>query len=110
MKTAERAQIELNDSAAAAGLAIAAGVPPEGRSRCARLVRATEAVLALPTAPLPGLKEEVAAGVPDLHRAGLSCLAGDGEAARADLDAAEAARTGSEERIDKLLFGTSADR
>jgi len=109
MKRAEPVQIELNDSVAAVGPAVAASVAPKARPLCSRLVRAAEAVLALPPAPLPGLKEELAAGAQDLHRAGLACLAGDEVAARAHLDAARAVRTGSEDRVDKLLFGTAAD-
>ncbi|XGX79282.1 hypothetical protein LQK93_02084 [Terrabacter sp. BE26] len=109
MKTAEPVQIELNDSVAVVGAALAAGVAAKARPGCSRLVRAAEALLALPPAPLPALKEELAAGARDLHRAGLTCLAGDEVAARAHLHAAQAARTGSEERVDKLLFGTAAD-
>jgi hypothetical protein len=109
MKRAEPVQIELNDSVAAVGPAVEVGVASKARPLCSRLVRAAEAVLALPPAPLPGLREELAAGAQDLHRAGLTCLAGDEVAARAHLDAARAARTGSEERVDKLLFGTAAD-
>jgi len=109
MKRAEPVQIELNDSVAAVGPAVAASVAPKARPLCSRLVRAAEAVLALPPAPLPGLKEELAAGAQDLHRAGLACLAGDEVAAHAHLDAARAVRTGSEDRVDKLLFGTAAD-
>lgn len=109
MKMAEPAQIELNDSVAAVGPAMAAGVASKARPGCMALVRAAENVLALPPAPLPGLKEQLAAGAPDLHRAGLACLAGDTVAARARLNAAQAARTGSEDRVDRLLFGTAAD-
>ncbi len=70
MKMAEPAQIELNDSVAAVGPAMAAGDASRARPGCTALVRAAENVLALPPAPLPGLKEELAAGAPDLHRAG----------------------------------------
>jgi len=110
MKIAEPAQIELNNSVAAVGPAMAAGVASKAQPRCLALVRAAEDVLALPPAPFPGLKEALAAGAPDLHRAGLACLAGDEVTARAHLNAAQAARTASEDRVDKLLFGTAADQ
>ena len=110
MKAAEAAQIELNDSVVAAGPAMTAGDASNARPRCLALVRAAEAVIALPPAPLPGLKEELAGGASDLHRAGLACLAGDEVAARALFKAAQTARTASEERVDSLLFGTAADQ
>jgi len=109
MKRVEPVQIELNDSVAAVGPAVATGAASRTRPPCSRLVRAADAVLALPPAPLPGLKEELAAGALDLHRAGLACLAGDEVAARTHLAAAQAVRTGSDDRVDKLLFGTAAD-
>jgi hypothetical protein len=102
-KNHEAQRIELNDALQAAYQQLGQGSAPGPGDACARLLKATDAMLATLPTPKQSLNPLVVAGVGQFKAGAQQCLAGNAAAARKSLAAGASQRAPADLEVDEIL-------
>jgi hypothetical protein len=102
-KNHEAQRIELNNALAASLKQLDQGATPAPGDACARLLKATDAMLATLPTPKQTLNPLVVAGVGHFKAGAQQCSAGNAAAARKSLAAGAAARAPADLQVDEVL-------
>src|SRR5688500_3208937 len=107
-RSQEAERIALNDALQAAYEQLGEGPTPGPGDGCARLLQATDAMLATLPTPKQALNPLVVAGVGQFKAGAQQCLAGNAEAARRTLAAAAEVRADADLEVDEILEAPNA--
>jgi hypothetical protein len=102
-KNQEPERIELNNALQAAYQQLGQGATPGPGDACARLLKATDAMLATLPTPKQSLNPLVVAGVGQFKAGAQQCLAGNAAAARKSLAAGASQRAPADLEVDEIL-------